>query len=247
MWNIKTGKPHIKVKLKNGIEYTANSSSDLWLKYIENSYKIKLNSRKGVGDWFSVFITNDYEFLQPENEVVIDIGGEVGDSAIYFSIKGAKKVIVFEPFPNNFKYLVENIKINNLCDKIEPVNAMLGKENKKTLIDVSGEAIVRDAHESNEGLEIYEITLSKIVHDYRIDNAVLKMDCEGCEYNLLSEDNEVLRKFKRIQIEYHYGYKDLVHKLRANSFKVKYTQPKKVYNKDAINPNLSIGYIYAER
>lgn len=134
-----------------------------------------------------------------------------------------------------------------LSNKIEPVNAMFGKENKKTFIDASGEAIVKDAHESNKGFEIYTITLSKIVHDYGIDNAVLKMDCEGCEYNLLSEDNEVLKKFKRIQIEYHYGYKDLVDKLMANNFKVRYTQPKKIYNKDASNPNLSIGYIYAER
>ena len=121
LWNIKQGGKLIKAKLRNGIEYTANSSSDLWLKYIENSYKIKLNSRDGVGDWFAVFIRNDYEFLKPENEVVIDIGGEVGDSAIYFSLKGATKVIVFEPFPNNFKYLAENIKINNLSTYRFPI------------------------------------------------------------------------------------------------------------------------------
>ena len=35
-------------------------------------------------------------------------------------------------------------------------------------------------------------------------------DCEGCEYNLLNEDCDILKKFKRIQLEYHHGYNKLI-------------------------------------
>jgi FkbM family methyltransferase len=60
-------------------------------------------------------------------------GGEIGDTAIYFALRKAKKVIVFEPFPYNFKYLIQNIKINNLEEKIEAVNAMIGDRNRKNI------------------------------------------------------------------------------------------------------------------
>ena len=73
------------------------------------------------------------------------------------------------------------------------------------------------------------------------------MDCEGCEYNIVNEQDETLRKFKRIQIEYHYGYEKLKSKLEEAGFTVRYTEPRKSYNKEATNPNMSVGWIYAER
>ena len=56
---------------------------------------------------------------------------------------------------------------------------------------------------------------------------------EGCEYNLLKEDNNTLKKFKRIQIEYHYGYEKLKEKLEEAGFTVSYSTPEKVFNTDA--------------
>ena len=73
------------------------------------------------------------------------------------------------------------------------------------------------------------------------------MDCEGCEYNLVNEDKDVLDRFSQMQIEYHYGPKKLVEKLRNSGFDVKYTEPKKSYNAQLENPNLCSGYIYATK
>ncbi|MEM3859391.1 MAG: FkbM family methyltransferase, partial [Candidatus Micrarchaeaceae archaeon] len=78
------------------------------------------------------------------------------------------------------------------------------------------------------------------------DSGILKMDCEGCEYNLLNEDDETIKKFSMIQIEYHYGYEKLVDKLKECGFTVKYTEPKEFYNPSA-RKTMMIGYIYAER
>lgn len=59
----------------------------------------------------------------------------------------------------------------------------------------------------SKGKEINITTLSDIIKRFNIDYpAVLKIDCEGCEYGVLLEmKNSDLRKFKQIQIEYHYG------------------------------------------
>ncbi len=61
------------------------------------------------------FIENQYEWLDAKNKVVVDIGANIGDTAIYFSkIKKARKVIAFEPYPYSYKLAEENIKINKL-------------------------------------------------------------------------------------------------------------------------------------
>jgi len=56
-------------------------------------------------------------------------------------------------------------------------------------------------------------------------NLLLKMDCKGCEYNLLEESKEIIRQFNRIVIEYHNGYKNLKVKLEEYGFNVSFTEP----------------------
>ncbi|MFP3130770.1 MAG: FkbM family methyltransferase [Nitrososphaeria archaeon] len=197
-----------------------------------------------------VFFQEEYKWLieGQKDPIIIDIEGEVGDSALYFAIKGAKEVIVIEPFPNNYEYLIKNINSNNFQDKIKPINAMVGRENKKTTIVIPEEFIVRDAKESQVGSEIEMITLSKLIERFNLREALLKMDCEGCEYeSILNENDETLKIFKRIELEYHYGYEKLKEKLEKSGFNVKYTEPKKINNPDATNPDMVVGYICEKR
>jgi hypothetical protein len=39
-----------------------------------------------------IYFTNQYSILNVKGAIVIDVGAYVGDSAIYFALKGAKKV-----------------------------------------------------------------------------------------------------------------------------------------------------------
>jgi len=72
------------------------------------------------------FEYNEYDALNVNDHVVIDVGAFIGDSAIYFALKGAKKVIALEPHPGAYAEMLENIRLNNLEDRIIPVNAGLG-------------------------------------------------------------------------------------------------------------------------
>jgi len=47
---------------------------------------------------------------------------------------------------------------------------------------------------SNEGKEVKLYSLEMLLNEFYIKEAVLKMDCEGCEYNILNEDDSVLKK-----------------------------------------------------
>ncbi len=206
---------------------------------------------KGGGDFAGCFLSEDYKFLNVKDEVVIDVGMNIGDSSIYFALNGATKVIGLEPYLYPFTFAKKNIEECNLAAKIEFLNAGYGKDGEiivdENRITDGGTNLVG----SETGKKVRIFSLKTLVSEYNIVEAVLKMDCEGCEYNLLDEGSNVLRKFKRIQIEYHYGYEKLVNKLRDCNFDVEFTLPKKSYVKSYValnsNPDVNIGYIYAVR
>ena len=76
---------------------------------------------------------------------------------------------------------------------------------------------------------------------------ILKIDCEGCEYNLiLKAPKESLGRYSEVFLEYHYGYKDLVRKLKEAGFNVTRTMPIRSYNL-LESRTLWLGTIYATK
>jgi hypothetical protein len=190
-----------------------------------------------------IFKNNDYNFLKVKDKIVIDIGGGIGDSAVYFIESGAKKVISLEPDITNFKFAKKNILINGIEKKVELFWAACSTE---------GSENERNDHRMN---------LAGIINSHDTDDLALKVDCEGCEYDIiLSQKEDVLRKVSIIQIEYHYGYLNLVRKLESCGFKVTFTppryfKPRKIaastinFHDNVVRYNNSffVGWLYAER
>lgn len=197
-------------------------------------------------DLGAVFFHEEYKFLEVKGMDVIDIGMNIGDSSIYFSLNGAKRVIGLEPYPYAFSLANKNLKLNNINNVII-LNAGYGKDSE---IIIDADKISSNSSSlmaSTKGIKIPILSLKTLFDQYKISNAVVKMDCEGCEYALLSEDDQVIKNIKMLQIEYHYGYERLVNKLRELGFDVNYTEPRKIYNSYAENPYMELGYIYAKR
>lgn len=182
--------------------------------------------------------TGTYENLSLKNKVIIDVGACTGDTSVYFALKGAKKVIAIEPFVKNFEILKKNIDENKLGDKIIPFLSACGSSNKEITIDPNFQSGMRSVlHESSTGIKIPMISLEEIVKKFDVDDAILKLDCEGCEYEIiLNADNSILQHFTDIQVEYHNGYKNLRQKLLGAGFEV-------------LNPivdNINRGHIHAK-
>jgi FkbM family methyltransferase len=178
------------------------------------------------------------------SRTVVDVGANIADTAIYFALRGAKRVVAFEPFPKTFKIAERNIKANGLEDKVILVDAGCGYD---------GEVRVKEDVESNasaelkdfgQGVKIPMYSLNTIVSKFNVEKgSVLKVDCEGCEYDLFrNASKEALERFDQIEMEYHYGYKELVNILKKNGFKTKNTIP--IYLPRA---KMILGYIYAWR
>ena len=196
------------------------------------------------------FIKNEYGWLNVKGKTVIDIGANIGDTAIYFALNGAKHVYAFEPYPYSYRIATQNVRLNELEDRITLLNEGCGKEKRKIKIDVSYKNFAgADLKNFKKGTNINITTLSELIKRFRImDNEVLKIDCEGCEYGvLLDAQDSDLRRFKQIQIEYHYGYLNLKRKLEEAGFRVSKTLPKSILNLKAENREMLIGLLYAER
>ncbi|MGC9080049.1 MAG: FkbM family methyltransferase, partial [Nanopusillaceae archaeon] len=133
---------------------------------------------------------------------VIDIGMNIGDSSIYFSLNGAKRVIGLEPYPYAFSLANKNLKLNNINNVII-LNAGYGKDSE---IIIDADKISSNSSSlmaSTKGIKIPILSLKTLFDQYKISNAVVKMDCEGCEFDLILNDYENIRKFENLIFEYH--------------------------------------------
>jgi len=143
---------------------------------------------------------------------------------------------------------MKNIKLNHLEDTITLLNEGCGK---------SGFVIIKEDYENTagttlkkfkEGKKIKIENLDEIVKRFNLRHAALKVDCEGCEYDLiLNASDKTLHAFDQIIMEYHYGYRNLVKRLRQAGFIVKYSLPDYLYNIEAEDRNTYLGLIYCDK
>jgi FkbM family methyltransferase len=155
-----------------------------------------------------VFDYGHWDELNVEDKVVVDVGAFIGDSSIYFALRGARRVIAVEPHPEAYKVMVENIRLNGLEDVITPVNA--GLSSKPGVICIKN-VDVEGTYGTYHGLggcdtAVPAITLADLIDKYNVGrDAVLKVDCEGCEYDVIPNDYEHVKLFNEIAFEYHEG------------------------------------------
>lgn len=124
---------------------------------------------------WEVFFERHYSCGNFSGSIVFDVGVGLGDSALFFLKRGAKKVIGFDLDRNAIELAKENMSINGV------------DENSFSFY----------AHEFSPS------ELSQYIGRYedvgRI-NIVLKMDCEGCEFEIIPR---MPRIFKKVVFEYH--------------------------------------------
>lgn len=106
-----------------------------------------------------------YGRLNYKGKVVLDIGADIGSSALYFISKGARRVAIIE---NNPEY-------NEIYRKLK-----------------------------KEMPEMAKVELINREDVWKVDADILKMDCEGCEVQFLSEDNiKNLKRYGQFAIALH--------------------------------------------
>ena len=194
----------------------------------------------------ALFFDGDYDWLPVSGRTVVDVGASIGESSIFFALRGASRVLSFEPYPIAYQSAKTNVAANGLSERVELRRAAVtGTIGRITLSPAIAGGHVR-ATDAEEGTSTPTTTLSAIVQELDRDDAILKMDCEGWEYDaILGSPGRALRAFSHIMLEYHYGSKTIASYLRYCGFEVR-AGPSVHYPLDA-DHNRCVGYIYAER
>lgn len=134
------------------------------------------------------------------NKVILDAGGFVGDTALYYANLGAE-VYTFEPDPSHFAMLQRNLELNkHVSKRIHAVNAAIGSDG----IFAFGKDennIGKISETGNGDYEVESHSLDTVLSKYKIENPyLLHLDIKGSEGPIL--DSPAIEKFERLRVEY---------------------------------------------
>lgn len=186
-----------------------------------------------------VFIEKDYNLLSNEPFVVFDIGMNIGVSSLFFGLQNnVKKIYSFEPVVTTYDQALYNLELNTaIATKIEAFNFGLGGSTRiaKVLYNAQAKGNCGIRRESSlvihrddaSEIEIHIKNVSDILPDlfaqHPSEKKVLKIDCEGAEYEILQKlnDSNLLVGIDIVLIEWHdKGAAILEELLVANNFSV---------------------------
>jgi FkbM family methyltransferase len=147
------------------------------------------------------FDANYYQATADElkDATVIDIGANIGYFAFFASVNGAKKIYAFESNLDNFLKLLRNCQDFN---NVVPVNLAVSKPGLKQANVINTE-VWSQVVENSQGSPVNCISLEELLDIIQDENLVLKIDCEGSEYDIILPAAHLLRKFKYIYSEIH--------------------------------------------
>jgi FkbM family methyltransferase len=204
----------VVLELRNGLRYLVRSGkTDL---AVVNEAAI-LNPYLGPG-----YLT------LAEDAIVVDIGANIGD----FTMQSARlcpkgRVIAVEPVREHIRMIAMQMLLNAV-ENVTCVHAALGnREGEIDIhIDVSRSSVCHGGRETTERVRL--TTLSRLMGEVGIDRiALLKLDCEGAEWDILPAAEEVLPQIQQICMEFHcergWTPKKLATWLRERGYEVSHT------------------------
>ena len=224
-----------------------------WLELRRNNLKIGVGSKMEAWSVKETLIDRLYEkygtAIQP-GWVVVDIGAAIGEFTVEAALAGAR-VHAFEPNAGSINILRQNLRANSL-NGVETYNLGVWSQsgeiplhfyNDEPLQAASGQRADVET-EDIKSTSIGVISLPELLEKVGEPINLLKLDCEGAEYEiLLDQAPEVFEKIERIVMEYHdlrdgRNYQLLVDEFTKQGYQVK-------RHENVVHPEL--GYLYAER
>ena len=183
----------------------------------------------GISVLKEVFYDNLYAGFDVTDKTVVDIGAFIGDTAVYFASKGAKKVFAYEPLSHLYNIAMHNVLINKFENVIHINNEAVG--------DRSGELIIHEPlfPGSSSNVFLCWVPRNQIMRSHRVkvtplsdvifnlgEVELLKIHCEGCEHTALKDayEKRALKNVNQFVAEVHYNTSYILNVLQKAHFKI---------------------------
>jgi len=155
-----------------------------------------------------VIVDNSYNLTKEElkDRVVIDVGANIGTFSLLAASLGAKKVIGIEPVNTTFGYFISNIMRSGLSNIVALKNVVTSHHGSNYQISDNhtnlGHNSLYNITGSSES--VTSISLANILKMVDGNNILLKLDCEGAEYDIiLDATHEEMNRINEIVLEIH--------------------------------------------
>ena len=157
-------------------------------------------------------ILRTYSWMVPKDCTVLDVGGCFGGYSFLSHEQGAKKIYCFEPEIENYNMCLINTKNH---DNTKCFNEALvsGQEKEINFYVSNGKNKGNYSTTQFRGRKLIKVkarNFEEVLDELKPD--VIKMDCEGSEYDLLSK--QLPEYVKKITIEIHLNKKEWIHKAK---------------------------------
>jgi FkbM family methyltransferase len=183
---------------------------------VNQTIKIKCTIKDWVQQLIYFFGSYIYESNQinfwtntlSDDEIILDIGANVGYYSLLASIKSNSMIYSFEPNPIIFYRLEENIRLNN-SKNIIALNKGVSNCSEKMRFYISDEensgmsSLVEPENYSGRSITVDVLSIDDFIIKYNINKiSKIKIDVEGNEYNVLKGmENTLLKNKPQIFIE----------------------------------------------
>lgn len=191
-----------------------------WDEVVVEDVHLQLFNTQALRLAAEVFVNQVYAVAVHHPVVILDVGMNIGTAALYFARRYNAHVIGFEPFRRTYDHALSNFKANlALSDHIQPSNtawgASAGLRTAQYCAESPGDCGFYEIPEASRGqhqIVAEEIRVQSAVEcvaharkRYPDREIVLKLDCEGAEYEILCSlrEADVLRQIGIIMLEWH--------------------------------------------
>lgn len=200
---------------RSGLKFRVRNAMDIWA--IKETFLDRFYERYGVAvgaGW-----------------TIVDIGAGIGDYTIFAAARHPDTVVyAFEPTPDSFELLQENVAANHI-GSVQAFQQAVWNTTGQLLLNISsGDANRHTTLPESRSLSdslVECVSLDEVFSRLEISHCnVLKMDCEGAEFPiLLGAAASTLEKIGCIVMEFHdgitdYDHRDLAAYLNTHGFAV---------------------------
>lgn len=185
---------------------------------------------------------NDTYFLQnfkiKDDDVVYDLGANIGAFSIACSNYNVKKIYAFEPHPEIYGCL--NYNLNRYGKNCTTFNNAISDDFKTVKFGTS-ESTVASSIKDDGAFEVESINLEKFVCKNNLDlPTYLKLDIEGAEYDFFENtSDEFIKNVHSIFFEFHNNngsnLSKIINRLVNLGYKINHTENALDYNMSHMN------------
>lgn len=166
---------------------------------------------------FVDFILQQYNYNDivcvNKGDIVVDAGGCWGDTALYFTARGAKQVFVYEFIPSNIKIFNQNILLNpQYANQIKLIEKPVWETSGLTLSFEDHGPASRVAEVGVYAETTQTLSIDDMVNQQGLSKVdFIKMDIEGAELSALKGAEQTIRLYKpKLAISVYHRPDDLI-------------------------------------